>query len=79
MGEQLSARRKRKNEFAGIGCVLQAFGLVALFFFPIGTVLGLVLLVYGSMKSQYYACGGCGNRLADKDVTMCPTCHARVE
>ena len=75
---QIVAKRKRKTEMAGVGCLIQAIGLAALFFFPIGTFIGVVLLIYGSMKSVYLVCSNCGNRLADKNVKMCPTCKASL-
>ena len=76
--KQIVAKRKRKTEMAGAGCLIQAVGLVALVFFPIGTFIGVILLVYGSMKSTYFICSHCGNRLSDKNVKICPTCHAQL-
>jgi rubrerythrin len=76
--EDNHAKRKRKTEMAGVGCLIQAIGLVALFFFPIGTFIGIILLIYGSMKSTYLVCSNCGNRLSDKNVKMCPTCKANL-
>ena len=76
--DRITAKRKRKSEMAGVGCLIQAIGLVLLFFFPIGTFIGVILLIYGSMKSVYWVCSNCGNRLADKNVKMCPTCKARL-
>ena len=67
------AYRKRKTEFAGPGCLVQAFGLLLLFFFPIGTVIGLILLVVGGAMSVKLICSNCGNRV-EKTSTLCPTC-----
>ena len=74
--ETIIAKRKRKSETAGTGCVIQVIGLVAFFFFPIGTILGIVLFIYGSSKSIYLICSNCGNRLSDKHVKICPVCKA---
>ena len=74
----LTARRLRKQEFAGIGCVLEAIGLLLLFLFPIGTVIGVVLLVYGSQKASFWVCDNCHNRLTDKEVRICPVCKATL-
>ncbi len=74
--ENIPAKRKRKTEMAGVGCLIQTIGFVSLFFFPIGTFLGVILLIYGSMKSTYFTCSNCGNRLSDKNVKICSTCKA---
>jgi rubrerythrin len=75
----MMASIKRKNEMAGVGCAIQGIGLALLLWWPIGTILGLVLLVYGSMRACYYVCGHCGNRIADKGVKMCPVCKSVLE
>lgn len=74
--ENTTTRIKRKTEFAGSGCAIQGIGLLLLLWWPIGTVMGLGLLIYGSIKSGYFVCGQCGNRIADKDVRMCPVCKS---
>lgn len=73
--QTLTAERVKKTEMAGIGCVLQGIGFVLLFLFPIGTVIGIILVVYGSQKSKFWTCGSCRNRITDKNVKICPTCH----
>lgn len=65
-----------KYEFAGKGCAIQGIGLILLFFFPIGTLAGFGLLIWGSMQSKTFRCGNCGNRIESKQVKMCPTCKA---
>lgn len=74
----IKAKLKRKSEFAGTGCVLQGLGLVLLFFFPIGTIIGVVLLLVGSSKSVFWACSNCGNRL-NRGVKQCPACTAQLK
>ena len=74
----MEAERIRKSEFVGIGCVFQAIGIALLFFFPIGTFIGVVLFVYGWIKSVHWVCGNCRNPLADGDVRVCPACHANI-
>lgn len=76
-GAPPTARLKKRTEFAGTGCVIQGLGLLLLWFWPIGTLLGLVLFVAGSVKSVYRVCGACGNRVADRHVKICPVCKAR--
>jgi hypothetical protein len=65
-----------KHEFAGVGCMAQALGLALLFVFPIGTVIGVILLIWGSRASTFHRCSACKNRLPDKAATVCAACHA---
>lgn len=69
------AKKKHKSEFAGIGCVIQGLGLVLLFFFPIGTIIGAVLLLVGSTMSIKLICSSCGN-IVEKTAKICPTCKS---
>lgn len=69
------AQKKTKSEFAGTGCVIQAIGLVLLFLFPIGTIVGIILLVYGSMKSVKRVCSRCGNTV-ESSSKICPHCKS---
>lgn len=71
-----AARVIRKTEFVGVSSLVQLVGLVLLFFFPIGTIMGVVLIVVGSSMSVKWACSACGNRVADKGVRLCPCCQA---
>jgi hypothetical protein len=77
--ENMKSKIRRKNEFAGTGCAIQGLGLLLVWWWPIGTVLGLGLLIYGSIKSGYFVCGNCGNRIADREVRMCPVCKSRLD
>ena len=72
------ATRERKSEFAGIGCLAQALGLALLFVFPIGTVAGVILLIWGSRASMYTRCSSCKTKLPDKTATVCAGCRAEL-
>lgn len=85
--QPIVAKRERKSEVAGAGCLVQGVGLllpVAGFFiwFVPGALLfgliGLLLLVVGGRMALKYVCGNCKNPLADKAVRMCPTCRAEL-
>lgn len=79
MSEILYATKVKRTEFAGAGCLLQGLGLVLSFFwFPVGLVVGVGLFVFGSLRSSYWACGHCRNRLSDREVRICPACHATL-
>lgn len=82
------AKRKRKSEFAGAGCLIQGLGLLA----PVllgaalgaaGVVIGIAILVVlffvGSSKASKWVCGNCRNPLASKDVRVCAACRAQIE
>src|SRR5438105_15204944 len=60
VSEETVAKKKRHSEFIGAGCLVQAIGIVLLFFFPIGTLIGVVLLIYGSGLAIKWRCGHCG-------------------
>lgn len=65
-----------KYEFAGAGCVVQGLGLLLLFWFPFGTIIGFVLLIAGSQMAKKWICSECKNPLASNQVTICPACRA---
>ncbi len=86
-GPQQIAKRVAKNQFIGAGCLVQGVG----FFTPFGGfVLGgapgalvgvlffLLLLLVGNRMSRKWACGNCGNMLADDKVRLCPICRATL-
>ena len=85
------AKPIRKSDFAGVGCALQALGLLMPFIlgallgpfgpagFVIGIVAGLVLLLVGSRKSIKWVCSACGNRLEGRKVKICPVCHSKLD
>jgi len=69
-------RIKKKGESAGAGCLVELVGLVLLPFFPIGTVIGLAVMLCGHSMSYHWVCSICGNRLSGKRVKLCPACKA---
>lgn len=83
-----TARRERKSEFAGVGCVIQGLGLLSPFVLgallgAVGAVIGVIMLValffLGSAKSSRWVCGHCKNPIASKDVQICPVCKANLQ
>lgn len=70
-------RKKVKYEFAGVGALVQLIGFVAVwFYFPLGLIAGIALLIIGSAMSKKILCSECGNKV-DKESKMCP--HCKVE
>lgn len=74
--QTVSAKVRTEYQSAGAGCLLQLLGLGIVWVFPIGTVLGIVLFLGGSMASRRFVCSNCRNRLTDRQVKVCPTCGA---
>jgi hypothetical protein len=70
---------KTKSEFIGGGCVVQGIGILVIWIFPIGTIVGIVLLLLGSRMALKTICSNCGNPVSNKRVTICPTCHAQFK
>lgn len=73
MGQR--ARKITTGEFAGSGCFVQGLGILLLFLFPIGTVIGILLFFVGSAMAVKRICSLCGNRV-DSSSRMCPHCRA---
>jgi len=82
------ARREKRSEIAGVGCVIQGLGILAPFILGallgvFGALVGLILLVVlffvGSAKSRKWICGNCKNPIASKEVTVCGACRAQLE
>jgi DNA-directed RNA polymerase subunit RPC12/RpoP len=63
----------------GVSLTAAVIGLILLFFFPIGTVIGIILLVTSYAATDKYICSECGNKIDNKGVRICPTCHSRFE
>jgi len=55
------AKKQTKYEFAGVGALVQAIGVIALWFFPLGTLAGVAMLFIGSAMSKKTLCDECGN------------------
>lgn len=71
------AFRKRKVEMAGTGAAVQLLGVVLLFVWPIGTAVGIALLIAGSSMAVKWVCSACGNRI-EKGARICPACQAEL-
>lgn len=93
-GDALTGRRGiiKRNEFAGIGSVVQLFAipagivayvLVAVVMGPgLGIIFGVgavvTMFIVGSGMSVKYLCMHCHNKLAGKDVRICPACQTEI-
>jgi hypothetical protein len=84
---EVLAERERVSSVAGVGCLIQAVGLLALFVLPYlfdgpgfiaGVGVAIVLFLLGSSKSFSWRCGNCRNPVASKHVRICPVCKARL-
>jgi hypothetical protein len=69
---------QEKNEWIGWGSLVQLLGLVLLFWFPVGTVIGVLLFGTGHFLARKFVCSHCGNVLPRKEVGLCPFCKASL-
>ena len=68
---------ERKNsDWVGIGCVVQFVGVILLFFFPIGTIFGIILLMAGGIYSRKKICSECGAQIMGRKTSHCRACGA---
>ena len=37
-------------------------------------VIGFAVVIVGALKSYRYVCEACGNRVAEREAKICPTC-----
>lgn len=75
----VTAEKKNKTEFAGLGAAVQAIGLVVCFLiFPVGLVAGILLLVIGGRMAIVWGCSECRGKI-DKAARRCPHCGAQFE
>ncbi len=72
------ATKKKKGEFLGVGCAVQAIGFACLFVPYIGIPLGLVLLMIGGRMALKLICSNCGNN-TNGTAKICADCGARFE
>ncbi len=70
--EKCGGEMKKSREAAstGAGCLLLLLGLVLLFFFPIGTIFGVIFLIcgviYGSKSHFLWVCKNCDYKFERK-------------
>ncbi|PLX98928.1 MAG: hypothetical protein C0623_10670 [Desulfuromonas sp.] len=58
--------------------MLEIVGLIAIFFFPIGTVIGIILLIVGARMTYQLICTECGNKII-RTTKLCPTCGSDLQ
>jgi hypothetical protein len=68
---------KPKTEFFGWGGFVQLLGICVLWWFPLGTVVGIILVGVGHVLSKKTLCSQCGTTIANRDAKLCPTCQCR--
>lgn len=68
-----------KNTKGGFtGALLLLAGIILLFAWPFGTLIGLGLIIAGALIGNGYRCGDCGNKIESQHVKMCPVCKAAL-
>jgi len=70
---------KKKGEFIGMGCLVQALGLAICFLGgSIGIVIGIIVLIIGGRMAIKYVCSDCRNKVV-KGSRICPACKANLK
>ena len=41
-------------------------------------LIGIPIILIGGKMARKYACPNCGNRVADRQVRICPVCHVNL-
>lgn len=59
------------------GCLLYALGFLLIFAFPVGTIIGVLLIIMGHSISSRNICGNCGNSI-EETSRICPVCKSRL-
>ena len=66
-----------KNELSVGGCLVGFLGALLLFAFPVGTVFGVLLILFANTLGARSICGKCGNHVASESK-LCPTCKEEL-
>lgn len=77
--ETTQSKIKTQHETFGTGCLLQAIGIGIVWIWPIGTVIGIPLIIIGQVKYKKLICSECGNPVDSKQVKLCPACRAKFK
>lgn len=72
------AGKTSKNETSCSGCLIALIGLCFLPAFPVGTIIGVLLIIVGNGMGQKLLCSKCGNPITEESK-MCPTCRENFD
>jgi len=57
-------KKKSKATGTGAGCLIVIIGVLLIGFFPVGTIIGIILILvglgYGSKQQHFWVCKNCG-------------------
>jgi hypothetical protein len=70
------ATKIKKGEIFGVGALIQLIGVVVCFLiFPIGLIVGILLLIVGGRMAYVWKCSECRGKV-DKHASVCQHCRA---
>ncbi len=72
------AQLTEKHEFLSIGGLVMLIGLLLILAFPIGTIIGVFLMMWGGNMVKIYRCAECGNKVESKNVLVCSVCKENL-
>jgi len=85
------AKKIKKTEFVGKGCIIQGIALLCIFLgyfldykYNFGSAavvfwIALIALIIGGRMAFRWICGNCGTKLKSKRAKKCPHCEAELE
>lgn len=63
-------KKSKESKSSASGCIVLIIGLICLVFFPIGTIIGIILILvglsYATKKRGLWVCKGCGSQIERK-------------
>lgn len=71
----VSAEKVEKSALGCSGCCVTALGILLLFAFPVGTLMGIPILIYVHANYRSFSCARCRNPVSDESI-MCPACRS---
>lgn len=75
---QVIAPRVWRRRTSPPGLAMEIGGFLLLMWFPIGTILGFVLIVVGYRQSRRLVCGNCERDLPNETLRRCPSCKSAL-
>jgi hypothetical protein len=66
------------NEIIGVGGLVLLIGFLLLATFPIGTIIGVFLIIWGGNLVKVYRCAACGNKVESVKILVCPVCKEKL-
>ena len=74
----MASKESKSGNLSCGSCLVAIIGVCMLPLFPIGTLLGLGLIMFANGMGSAFLCGNCGNTI-NPESRLCPTCKEPLE